>query len=62
MKFLLVEDNHDLANAVCARLQMDGHVVDHADKIADASAYVDTGDYDLILLDIMLPMAMAEAF
>ncbi len=62
MKFLLVEDNHDLANAVCARLQMDGHVVDHADKIADASAYVDTGDYDLILLDIMLPDGDGRSF
>lgn len=55
MKFLLVEDNEDLANAVASRLRLDGHVIDHADKLEDAAAFVATGDYDLILLDIMLP-------
>lgn len=55
MKFLLVEDNPDLAQAVVSRLRLDGHVIDHADKLDDASAFVATGEYDLILLDIMLP-------
>ncbi|SLN42478.1 response regulator transcription factor [Ruegeria meonggei] len=55
MKFLLVEDNLDLANAVSSRMRLDGHVVDHAAKLEDATAFVETEDYDLILLDIMLP-------
>ena len=55
MKFLLVEDNIELAQAIMQRLKFDGHVVDHADKIEDAATFVDTLDYDLILLDIMLP-------
>ena len=55
MKFLLVEDNPDLAQAVVSRLRLDGHVIDHAEKLDDASAFVATGEYDLILLDIMLP-------
>ncbi|MEM1005618.1 MAG: response regulator transcription factor [Pseudomonadota bacterium] len=55
MKFLLVEDNLDLANAISSRMRLDGHVVDHASKIEDATAFVRTGEYDLILLDIMLP-------
>lgn len=55
MKFLLIEDNHDLAQAICARMQIDGHVIDHADTIADGTAFSDSGDYDLILLDVMLP-------
>ncbi|GAA6191624.1 response regulator transcription factor [Phaeobacter sp. NW0010-22] len=55
MKFLLIEDNTELANAICTRLQIDGHVVDHAGKIEDALAFVEIGEYDLILLDIMLP-------
>ncbi|MEM5544389.1 response regulator transcription factor [Sulfitobacter sp. AS92] len=55
MKFLLVEDNPDLAQAVVSRLRLDGHVIDHAEKLDDASAFVSTGEYDLILLDIMLP-------
>ncbi|MFT4743469.1 MAG: two-component system response regulator TctD [Yoonia sp.] len=55
MKFLLIEDNYDLAQAICARMQLDGHVIDHAGTIADAIAFSDSGEYDLILLDVMLP-------
>ena len=55
MKFLLVEDNKQLAHAICSRMGLDGHVIDHATKITDAEAYSSTEDYDLILLDIMLP-------
>jgi two-component system response regulator TctD len=62
MKYLLVEDNHELANAVCSRMKFDGHVVDHADKLQDAIAYSDTSEYDLILLDIMLPDGDGRTF
>jgi two-component system response regulator TctD len=55
MKFLLVEDNQELAHAVASRMRMDGHVVDHAENISEAIGFSDTSDYDLILLDIMLP-------
>lgn len=55
MKFLLVEDNYDLASAICARVRSDGHVIDHADKISDAMEFSQVGEYDLILLDVMLP-------
>lgn len=55
MKFLLIEDNQELAQAIASRMQLDGHVVDHAGTIANAVAFSQTGDYDLILLDIMLP-------
>ncbi len=62
MKYLLVEDNHELAIAVCSRMKIDGHVIDHADKLQDAIAYSDTGEYDLILLDIMLPDGDGRTF
>jgi two-component system response regulator TctD len=62
MKFLLVEDNQELANAICSRMHQDGHVIDHAGKLEDASAFVETGDYDLILLDIMLPDGDGRTF
>ena len=55
MKYLLIEDNTELAQAIGARLQIDGHVMDHADNFADAVSFSNSGDYDLILLDIMLP-------
>jgi two-component system response regulator TctD len=62
MKYLLVEDNHELANAVCSRIGLDGHTVDHAAKIEDAMAFVQAGEYDLILLDIMLPDGDGRSF
>lgn len=62
MKFLLVEDNYELAQAVASRLHIDGHVVDHADKIEDAKTFSDTSEYDLILLDIMLPDGDGRSF
>ncbi len=62
MKFLLVEDNRELANAVASRLQIDGHVVDIAELIEDAIVYADTSEYDLILLDIMLPDGDGRSF
>ena len=62
MRYLLVEDNISLATAVLDRLRMDGHVVDHADNIAAAEDFSATTDYDLILLDIMLPDGDGRAF
>ena len=62
MKFLLVEDNRELAHAISTRMALDGHVIDHADNLADAAAFVETGEYDLILLDIMLPDGDGRTF
>lgn len=62
MKFLLVEDNQELANAISSRMQLDGHVVEHAATLGDATAFVETGEYDLILLDIMLPDGDGRTF
>lgn len=55
MRFLLIEDNANLAAAVLDRLRLDGHVVDHAPDVEAADSFASTMDYDLILLDIMLP-------
>lgn len=62
MRFLLVEDNIELADAISSRMQLDGHVIDHAAKLGDATAYLETGEYDLILLDIMLPDGDGRSF
>ncbi len=55
MRFLLVEDNTQLAKAVADRLVLDGHVVDHAADLETAHGFINVTSYDLILLDIMLP-------
>lgn len=62
MRFLLIEDSDALARAVVDRLGLDGHVVDHAADLATASDFVATVDYDLILLDIMLPDGDGRSF
>ncbi|WP_299629326.1 response regulator transcription factor [uncultured Tateyamaria sp.] len=55
MRYLLVEDNQELAEAVVNRIELDGHAVDHAGSLAEASDCLAAADYDLILLDVMLP-------
>jgi len=55
MRFLLVEDNSDLARSVCDRLALDGHGVDWAGSLSEAEDCLAGASYDLILLDIMLP-------
>jgi len=55
VRFLLIEDNTRLAKAITDRLALDGHAVDHSQTLSAARASISVADYDLILLDIMLP-------
>lgn len=55
MRFLLVEDSFELAEAIQARLALDGHAVDLAGTLAAAREWLAAAEYDLILLDVMLP-------
>lgn len=55
MRLLLIEDNAKLARAVVERMQLDGHALDHAASLDEARTFDAVADYDLILLDIMLP-------
>ncbi|MEZ5911284.1 MAG: response regulator transcription factor [Paracoccaceae bacterium] len=55
MRFLLVEDNDDLAGSVETRLRLDGHAVDRVASLGEAADFLAAASYDLILLDIMLP-------
>ena len=55
MRYLLVEDNIQLARAISDRFALEGHVVDHAKSLSEAREFMDLTSYQLILLDIMLP-------
>ena len=52
---LLIEDNHDIADMACEYLERSEYVMDHAaDGITGLHLAV-SNDYDLIILDLMLP-------
>ncbi|MEB3178284.1 MAG: response regulator transcription factor [Nostocaceae cyanobacterium] len=55
MRILLVEDNHDLAQTLAAVLSKQNYVVDIAADGETGGELVGVGNYDLILLDVMLP-------
>jgi DNA-binding response OmpR family regulator len=55
MHLLLAEDERRLASAVRRVLEEEGHVVDWLEDGADAEFQAQTEEYDLILLDVMLP-------
>lgn len=55
MKVLLVEDNERVAQFVRKGLAEERHTVDHADNGRDGLFLAATGQYDVIILDRMLP-------
>ncbi len=55
MRLLLAEDEHSLARALVAILEKNNHTVDAVDNGADALAWLQAGEYDAAVLDIMMP-------
>jgi two-component system OmpR family response regulator len=55
MRLLIVEDEADLAQAVCDHLRGASHAVDLATGVEQAKAALSTTGYDLVLLDLSLP-------
>ncbi len=55
MRILLVEDDFNLAETLAEAITDQRYVVDVANDGESALAYIVAVDYDLILLDVMLP-------
>lgn len=55
MHILLVEDERRLATAVARALKEEGHVVDHVGDGLEAVAQALAEEYDLVVMDVMLP-------
>lgn len=55
MKILLAEDDSEAAAYLRKGLAGEGHIVDHLDNGREALTQAMGGDYDLLLLDRMLP-------
>ena len=55
MRILIIEDEFNLADAICSRLEKEKYNCDIACDGAQGLDYALTNAYDLIILDIMLP-------
>lgn len=55
MRILLVEDEKSLSRALCAILQKSGYSADAVFTGTDAVDYIMNGEYDAVILDVMLP-------
>ncbi len=55
MKLLIVEDSARLSAALTSDFRREGFAVDHAGDGNAALGQIETHDYDLMILDLMLP-------
>ena len=55
MRILLVEDEHKLSNVVKKGLEEEGFAVDTAFDGEEGQYLAESEEYDLIILDVMLP-------
>ena len=55
MRILVIEDDPVLADGLAVGLRLNGYTVDAVATCADAVAAIETGTFDAIILDLMLP-------
>ncbi|WP_336055154.1 response regulator transcription factor [Nitratireductor sp. CH_MIT9313-5] len=55
MRILVVEDTEDVADAILAHFQRQGHVCEHATTREDAEHFLGLDPFDLVILDLNLP-------
>ena len=55
MKFLIIDDSSVDRHALGSMLEQLGHEVDRFDSAMDAMSTVETGEYDSIFLDVVMP-------
>ena len=55
MKILLAEDEKSLSNALVSIFKRNNYLIDAVYNGEDAINYINTGAYDLLILDIMMP-------
>lgn len=55
MRLLVAEDDRDLNESLCRRLKRAGHSVDSCFDGDDATDYINAGEFDAVIMDIMMP-------
>lgn len=56
MRILIAEDETEIAKALKVILERCHYSVDTVDNGGDALDYIETGNYDIVILDIMMPV------
>jgi DNA-binding response OmpR family regulator len=56
MRLLIVEDDRKLAEFVARGLRAEGFAVDHVADGREGRNHIDSYQYDLLILDLMLPL------
>lgn len=56
MKILIVEDEKRMVQALCELLKHEKYEVDHCDNGLDGLYAIESGIYDAVVLDVMLPI------
>ncbi|MFV0466819.1 MAG: response regulator transcription factor [Lachnospiraceae bacterium] len=62
MKILIVEDEHDLNNALCKHLKKNGYGVDSCFNGKEALEFLSISAYDAIILDVQMPVMNGYEF
>ena len=55
MRILVVEDERDLNRVISKRLESEGYSVDRCFDGEEAPDFIDVGEFDAIIMDIMMP-------
>jgi two-component system OmpR family response regulator len=55
MKILLIEDDKEVSNYIIKAMKESGHVIDHADNGKDGLFLATTENYNMLIVDRMLP-------
>lgn len=55
MRLLVVEDERDLNRVISKRLESEGYSVDRCYNGKEALEFIDAGEFDAIIMDIMMP-------
>lgn len=55
MRLLVVEDEKDLNRVISKRLEKEGYCIDSCFDGEDALYYIEMGEFDAIIMDIMMP-------
>ena len=60
MKLLVAEDEKSLSRALTVLLERNGYAADAVSDGREALAYLENGDYDGMILDVMIPCHLSQ--